>query len=122
MRLELADMLEGHSLVDTPVDVIFSGFALHHLAVEDKARFFALTRNALKPGGALLLTDVMREPGQSCEDYLNAFLDYAGQHWQSVVPAEFTLCASMWEISIIRKPQRPMSAWPGNPVLRRPGS
>lgn len=91
VRLELADMLEGLSLIEAPVDVIFSGFALHHLAVEDKARFFALSRNALKPGGLLLLTDVMREPGQSRDDYLKAYLGYAEQHWQSLVPAEFTL-------------------------------
>lgn len=56
-----------------PADVINVSFALHHLTTEQKAEFLRLASKKLAPGGVLLLTDVMREEGQSLADYLSTY-------------------------------------------------
>lgn len=90
-RLIQADMLAGLAQVDEPVDVVFSGFALHHLPAPEKQEFFALSRRALKPGGVLVLTDVMREPHQDRQRYLDDYLRHAARHWRALEPAELFL-------------------------------
>lgn len=59
-----------------PADVINVSFALHHLTTEQKAEFLRLAAKKLAPGGVLLLTDVMREEGQSLPDYLSTYMGW----------------------------------------------
>ncbi|MDP4584328.1 MAG: class I SAM-dependent methyltransferase [Verrucomicrobiales bacterium] len=68
-------------------DIVFSGYAMHHLDEADKARLLSACSAALAPGGSFLLIDVLREDGQSREDYLTAYLGMMRGEW-TAVPAE----------------------------------
>lgn len=62
-------------------DVIWSSFFLHHLSNEKKELFFKFCKNALKPQGALLLVDGMRENYESREDTLEKFFKLVDEKW-----------------------------------------
>ena len=65
-----------------------SGRDLERLLDEaDKARLLSACSAALAPGGSFLLIDVLREDGQSREDYLTAYLGMMRGEW-TAVPAE----------------------------------
>lgn len=57
-------------------DVVLMAFALHHFQSAQKRRIISDVRERLKPGGELLLIDVVRRTGQSREDYLDAYEAY----------------------------------------------
>jgi SAM-dependent methyltransferase len=69
-------------------DVIYSSFALHHLATEQKAAFFQLAARRLAPGGILVLTDVMREDGETLPVYLGHYCGWLCRDWDSLDAAE----------------------------------
>jgi cyclopropane fatty-acyl-phospholipid synthase-like methyltransferase len=60
---------------------VFSSFALHHLTLEEKRRFFSLTHRALKDNGVLLLVDVMRAEHEDRASYLRSYLGHLADHW-----------------------------------------
>lgn len=75
VELDHTDMMS--ELATAPsADVINVSFALHHLTTEQKAEFLRLASKKLAPGGVLLLTDVMREEGQSLPDYLSTYTNW----------------------------------------------
>jgi cyclopropane fatty-acyl-phospholipid synthase-like methyltransferase len=55
---------------DPPVDVVISGFAVHHLNEADKRRFLAGCRCRLATGGLLLWADVFRPTAETREAYV----------------------------------------------------
>jgi SAM-dependent methyltransferase len=55
---------------DPPVDVVISGFAVHHLNEADKRRFLAGCRRRLATGGLLLWADVFRPTAETREAYV----------------------------------------------------
>lgn len=65
-------------------EVIFSGYALHHLAAAGKEKFLALCHEKLAPGAALLLVDVAREEGETREAYLTKYLKFMRREWTEV--------------------------------------
>lgn len=67
-------------------DVIFTGYAVHHLPSTAKARLFEACAAALAPGGELLMVDVARDEGQDRDTYIAAYLDLMRTKW-SAVPA-----------------------------------
>ena len=89
VRLACADMLDTLANGPGEFDIVFSSFALHHLNLDEKRRFFSLSHGALKDDGVLLLVDVMREEHEDRTTYLQAYLDYAAEHWQALSKAEF---------------------------------
>ena len=89
VKLVCAHLLEGWSAVDEPFDVVFSSFALHHLAYAEKRRFFDLSQRAMKPDGVLLLVDVMREEHEDLASYLDAYLGHAATQWNALSEEEF---------------------------------
>ncbi len=89
VNLVCTHMLDGLSQVDEPFDVVFSSFALHHLAYDEKRRFFDLSHRAMKQDGVLLLVDVMREEHEDLAAYLDAYLDYAAKQWRALGKEEF---------------------------------
>ena len=89
VNLVCTHMLEGLSQVDEPFDVVFSSFALHHLAYDEKRRFFDLSHRAMKQDGVLLLVDVMREEHEDLAVYLDAYLGYAAKQWRALGKEEF---------------------------------
>ena len=62
-------------------DIIFSGYALHHLDDTGKADFVSAAINHLKPGGILLIADVFRDEDEALEAYLDRFCKEIRMHW-----------------------------------------
>ncbi|MFZ2280002.1 MAG: methyltransferase domain-containing protein, partial [Prosthecobacter sp.] len=80
------DMLKAVEDTDSAFDVIFSGFAVHHLNAADKQRLFSACAERLAPGGQFILVDVVREDGQTREQYLDSYLNSMRTQWTEVLP------------------------------------
>ena len=78
------DLLEAVEATDKTWDVIFTGFAVHHLMSDDKARFFQAAGRCLAENGWLILVDVVREENQSRENYLEGYLKCMRDNWIEV--------------------------------------
>lgn len=89
VSLRQADMLDFlNREEDDRYAVIFSSFALHHLDTAAKGAFLATCHRRLRPGGRLLLIDVLREEDQSLADYLDAYCGTMASEWRVLSPEE----------------------------------
>ncbi|SIO01487.1 class I SAM-dependent methyltransferase [Nitrosomonas cryotolerans] len=86
VTLTRGDLLEAVEATDKTWDVIFTGFAVHHLMSADKARFFQAAGRCLAEKGWLILVDVVREENQSRENYLMDYLNYMRDNWNKIPP------------------------------------
>jgi SAM-dependent methyltransferase len=86
VALHQQDMLQAVQTADATFDVIFSGFAVHHLDAEAKQQLFHACAAKLAPGGHFILVDVVREEGQTREEYLEGYLNFMRTHWTAVRP------------------------------------
>jgi cyclopropane fatty-acyl-phospholipid synthase-like methyltransferase len=73
VELRDADMRDALLGLKTPVDVIYSSFALHHLSHDEKATFFRTASQKLAPDGIMQLVDVVREENQPLDAYHLAY-------------------------------------------------
>jgi len=80
------DMLQAVENADMAFDIIFSGFAVHHLNAAGKQRLFTACAEHLVPGGQFILVDVVREDGQTREQYLDGYLNFMRTQWTEVQP------------------------------------
>jgi 2-polyprenyl-3-methyl-5-hydroxy-6-metoxy-1,4-benzoquinol methylase len=64
----LAVPIEGLSLPARSVDLVVSSYALHHLRDPDKARLVTAAAGWLRPGGRLVVADMMFGRGSSSQD------------------------------------------------------
>lgn len=80
------DMLQAIENADTAFDIIFSGFAVHHLDAAEKLRLLTACAERLVPGGSLIMVDVLREDGQTRDEYLDGYLDFMRSQWTEVLP------------------------------------
>lgn len=88
-----SDLLEAAEATDNKWDVIFTGFALHHLTSEEKARFFQAAGRCLSDSGWLMMIDVIRKANQSREDYLQGYLRRMRERWTQIPPDQLeTAC------------------------------
>jgi SAM-dependent methyltransferase len=78
------DLLEAAESTVDKWDVVFTGFAVHHLTTEEKARLFQVVERGLLDGGWLLMVDVVREENQSREDYLKGYLEFMREYWKKI--------------------------------------
>ena len=72
-ELRQGDLLEGLRNGGEKFDVIFTSFALHHLASAEKEILFQSTCERLRKDGILLLIDTMREEGEERPVYLDRY-------------------------------------------------
>lgn len=70
------------------VDVAYSSFAMHHLASPDKGRLFQAIASLLRPGGELLLVDVVRSEDQNRDEYLEGYLRVMRTEWTAINPSQ----------------------------------
>lgn len=63
-----AAAVESFELAEGSVDLVVSNYALHHLLDPDKARFVANAARWLRPGGQLVIGDMMLGRGWRRED------------------------------------------------------
>ena len=64
----LAVPIEDFALPASSVDLVVSSYALHHLRDPDKARLVAAAAGWLRPGGRLVVADMMFGRGSSSQD------------------------------------------------------
>ena len=88
VSLHHKDMLQAVQEMDTSFDVIFTSFAVHHLDFGSKQRLFSACAARLAPGGSFIMVDVVREEGQTREQYLEGYLGGMRAHWTAVPPDE----------------------------------
>lgn len=86
VTLTHGDLLEAIEATGKTWDVIFTGFAVHHLTAVDKARFFRAVGHCLAEKGWLILVDVVRDENQSREAYLDGYLKCMRDNWIKVPP------------------------------------
>lgn len=80
------DLLEAVETTGKAWDVIFSGFAIHHLATNEKARFFRAAGRCLSEKGWLIIVDVVREENQDRESFLDGYLAFMRKKWTEIPP------------------------------------
>ncbi|ARO88291.1 class I SAM-dependent methyltransferase [Nitrosospira lacus] len=78
------DLLEAMESTEKTWNVIFTGFAIHHLMPDEKIRFFHAAGRCLSENGWLILVDVVREEHQDRESYLNRYLKFMRETWTKV--------------------------------------
>ena len=67
-------------------DLVFSGFAIHHLEFTAKERLFREVGRLLSAGGTFLLVDVVRRDDESRGDYIAAYLHQVRTAWGGLSP------------------------------------
>lgn len=88
VTLHHTDMLQAVRAADAAFDVIFTGFAVHHLDAAEKQDLFHACAAKLSPGGVFLMVDVVREEGQPLDDYLDGYLGTMRATWTAVHPEQ----------------------------------
>jgi SAM-dependent methyltransferase len=78
------DLLEAVESTGKTWDILFTGFAIHHLMPDEKARFFHAAGRCLSENGWLILVDVVREENQDRESYLDGYLKFMREKWTHV--------------------------------------
>ncbi len=94
-------------------DVIFTGFAIHHLMPEEKARFFHAAGRCLSEKGWLVMVDVVREENQDRESYLDGYLRFMREKWTAGATGSVggSLCTCPGP-RLPRMPLQPCRTWP----------
>lgn len=82
--LHQRDLLEAVEDTDSAFDIIFTGFAVHHLDSDAKQRLFHACAQHLAPGGQFIMVDVVREDDQTREQYLKNYLHSMRAQWNSL--------------------------------------
>ena len=78
------DLLKAVESTENAWDILFTGFAIHHLMPDEKARFFRAAGRCLSENGWLILVDVVREENQDRESYLDGYLKFMREKWTHV--------------------------------------
>jgi len=86
VTLHQADMLQALEEHSGLLDVIFTGYAVHHLSSESKQCLFRTCARRLSPGGCLLMVDVARQEEESRESYLQGYIHTMRTQWTEVLP------------------------------------
>jgi cyclopropane fatty-acyl-phospholipid synthase-like methyltransferase len=86
--LTQGDLLQTIESTNQTWDVIFSGFAIHHLKLDEKAQFFRAAADCLSKEGWLILVDVVREENEDREGFLEGYLNFMRENWTSVPPEQ----------------------------------
>jgi len=94
VELHQGELLEGLRASGEEFDVIFTSFALHHLASTDKELFFQSAYERLGRDGMLLLIDTMRDEGEERPVYLDRYCAWLWSNCETLSPAALDLlCA-----------------------------
>jgi len=88
VSLHHRDMQQAVENAASTFDIIFTGFAVHHLDPAAKQRLFHACAAKLTPGGQLIMADVVREDDQTRDQYLAAYLDTMRTQWTAVPPGQ----------------------------------
>lgn len=91
VELHQGELLQGLKASGEEFDVIFTSFALHHLASAEKELFFQLAYERLRKNGILLLIDTMREEGEERPVYLDRYCAWLRSNCETLTPTALDL-------------------------------
>jgi SAM-dependent methyltransferase len=91
VELHRGELLQGLRAAGEEFDVIFTSFALHHLANAEKKMFFQSAYGRLCKNGILLLIDTMREEGEERPVYLDRYCAWLRSRCETLAPAALDL-------------------------------
>ncbi|HXK29798.1 MAG TPA: methyltransferase domain-containing protein [Candidatus Binatia bacterium] len=91
VELHQGELLQGLRASGEEFDVIFTSFALHHLATAEKEMFFQSAYERLRNDGILLLVDTMREEGEERPVYLDRYCAWLRFRCKTLAPATLDL-------------------------------
>lgn len=83
-----ADFSEAIKQMDQTFDFLIAGFSLHHLLENEKEAFFQTAKKLLKPGGCIVIYDLIRNNRESRETYLNRLCETYKQEWSAMTDQE----------------------------------
>lgn len=84
VSLRNQDMLEAVADAGAVYDLIFTGYAVHHLSSEAKAQLFHSAAARLAPGGEIIMVDVLRGEGQNRGSYIREYIGMMSDQWTAV--------------------------------------
>ena len=79
-----SDLNQAVSQIPKPVDIIWTSLSLHHLSLEQKAKFLGNCRRHLKPQGCLLVFDLMMLPDETRPEFLKRWWDECRKNWRAM--------------------------------------
>jgi len=91
VELHQGELLQGLRASGEEFDVIFTSFAVHHLASAEKEILFQSTYERLSQDGMLLLIDTMREEGEERPVYLDRYCAWLRSTCETLAPAALDL-------------------------------
>jgi len=91
VELRQGDLLEGLRASGEKFHVIFTSFALHHLASAEKELFFQSAFERLRKDGILLLIDTMRDEGEGRPVYLDRYCAWLRSNCEALSTAALDL-------------------------------
>ncbi|MEI8072396.1 MAG: class I SAM-dependent methyltransferase [Planctomycetota bacterium] len=84
VALHHQDMLQAVQTTEASFDVIFSGYAVHHFDAQMKQDLFHACAAKLAKGGQFILVDMVREEGQTREQFIEGYLNFMRTQWTAV--------------------------------------
>ena len=81
VRVCEGDLLEALRIEEKPSDLIFAGYALHHLKNREKQRFSQLASRLLTSSGVLVILDMVREAEENREGFLSDYCQWVADDW-----------------------------------------
>ena len=70
------------------LDTLFSGYAVHHLDADEKQQLFHASAEGLGLGGLFILVDIVRQEGETRQQYLDTYLQTMRTQWTAVRPED----------------------------------
>jgi SAM-dependent methyltransferase len=91
-HLHAGDLLDTIHTLPGRFDVVIASFSLHHLqTAAEKGRVLEACRRVLKPAGLVAIIDVFRAEGEARRDYVERWLEFAGNTYTALEPHELEL-------------------------------
>jgi len=87
-RFERADFINFERVIETPADVIWIGFSLHHLDTPDKLQFMHKAKKALSSDGVFIIYEPILLEGEDKSMYFKRFKQTFDIHWRGLTKEE----------------------------------
>lgn len=84
VELNCSDLLGHVESAKSPWDVVFSGFAVHHLSLGEKARLFRALAAIVSTDGFFLMVDVVRDEGVSRDEHVASYTAMMRREWHGI--------------------------------------
>ena len=84
VRLHEGDLLEALNREVRPFDLIFSGYALHHLKEQEKRAFFQASKQLISASGVLVILDLVRDVNEGRVDFLSRYCRWVEADWSAL--------------------------------------